>query len=187
MKTRVHLMLLLLSLGSLAVAEPGGGGASGGGYRSKYGFDVKAFKPNPMNGVGWIGGIRTGRFLGTSNVHVSLNGFYGTPTGGNPSDEFLYYGGLGLGYDFRMSKVFLAELGIIVGYGYGKSRTLNVAQTSYYLVEPSFGMGFGLGNGWRLIFSASYVHMTQAKEFSGATFGIRIDFKTQTITKEIND
>lgn len=182
MKLRTYIYVILLSVSSLALAERG----SGGGYRSKYGFDFKAYKPNIQNGVGWIGGMRTGRYLGTSNVHVTLNGFYGTPTGQNPSDEFLYYGGLGLGYDFRMSKVFLAEFGIVVGYGQGKSSTLNVDKTSYYVIEPNFGMGFALGNGWRLIFSASYIHMTSVREFSGATFGVRIDFQTETITREVN-
>lgn len=183
MKILSQILLLLCLLAGPLFAE----NSNSNEYRSKYGFNFSAYKPNTMGNVGWNGGMRTGRYIGTSNVYVDLSAYYGTPTGNNPSEEYLYYGGLGLGYDFRISKVFIGEIGMLVGYGFGKSRELNILETSYYVAQPSMGAGFSLGNGWRLIFAASYIHMNRAQNFSGGTFGVRIDFKSQTVVKNIKE
>lgn len=154
-------------------------------YRSKCGLDIKGFKANNQMGVGWLAGVGISRFLGSSNASIGLSGYFGTPQGGNPRDEHIWYTGATVGYDGRVSKVFIWQTGLLVGLGMGKYIAGN--QESYYTIEPSAGMGFALGGGIRLTFNASYIHMTNAQSFSGTSFGIRIEYKTQTQIKEVND
>ena len=52
-------------------------------------------------------------------------------------------------------------------------------------MQPSLGLGVALGGGYRLTFAASYLQMAGAAQFSGPTFGIRLDYRTQS--KELND
>lgn len=154
-------------------------------YRSKLGIDLKGFKATTQSGFGWLAGAGAARFLGTSNAFIGLAGYFGTPTGKNPSAENIWYAGATLGYDARMSKVFIWQTGILVGAGSGKFS--GGKQQSYYTIEPTAGMGFALGGGIRLTLNASYIHMTNAPSFSGTSFGFRIEYKTQTSIKEINE
>ena len=154
-------------------------------YRSRIGFDFRGVKLLQQNGVGWVSGMELGRYLGTSNVYYGIGAKYGAPTGDSPSDENLYYGGVNLGFDGRMSKVFIYDLAIMGGYGAGKITRLNQNQTSYYVIEPSAGIGFALGGGCRLKFEFGYTYMTNAPSFTGATFGFRIDFRSATQVKDI--
>ena len=157
------------------------------GYRSKVGFDLKGFKPNLQNGIGWLGGFRWARYYGTSQVSMGLAAYFGSATGRPITDERLYYGGLTLGLDGRLSRSFIYELGSLFGYGEGVYRNLGVEEKSYWVVEPSLALGVALGGGWRLSFSGSYVHMTNAKMLSGPTFGFRIQYRSQSTVKDVND
>jgi hypothetical protein len=155
-------------------------------YRSKYGLDIKGFKSNLFKDVGWLGGLRYARYIGTSQVHIGLAGFYGSPRGDNPAVQYLYYGGLTLGADGRWGKIGVFEFGLVLGYGQGEIKTMGLKKESAYVVEPTASAGFALGLGWRLNFSVGYVHMNGSRYFSGSTFGIRLDNRGGTAIKAID-
>lgn len=179
MNAALHITLLVLSV---IFIRPASGDTS---YRSKLGIDLRGVKPNLQREMGWVAGIRTARFIGTSNAYFGAAGYYGSPQGGDPKENNTWYAGLTLGYDGRLGKTGIYEVGILAGMGAGKAR--NLEQTSYYVVEPSLQAGFHLGGGFRITAGVSYVHMTNAAVFSGPTFGFRIEYKTQTVVKEIDD
>lgn len=158
-----------------------------GGSRGKLGLDLKGFKSNLLNKVGWIGGLRAAHFFGTSQFYMGVAAYFGTPTGNTIAREKMYYGGITMGLDGRLSKVFIYEIGLLGGYGEGQIDELSMDENSYYVVEPSIGVGFSLGLGWRIIFSGSYIHMARAPYLSGPTFGIRLDYKSITQVKDFND
>ena len=173
---------LLLVLGTMLPSS-----YSDDGYRSKVGFDIKGFKPNLHNRIGWIGGGRWARYYGTSQVYTGLAAYFGAPTGLSIGEQRIYYGGLTLGYDGRLSKHFVYELGFLIGYGEGIMKSMGISERSYFVAEPSLSLGFALGGGWRLCFSGSYLSMNTAKNFSGSTFGVRLQYRSSSAIKDVND
>ncbi len=156
-------------------------------FRSKLGFEFRGLRLPQQSGVGWVAGLQTGRYLGTSNVYYGLSALFGAPTGDSIANESIYYGGFILGKDGRLSKVFIGDINLLVGYGAGKVSRLNQSDMSYYVVEPTAGLGFSLGGGCRLKFEVGYTYMTNTPNFSGYTFGFRIDFRSAIQSKDIND
>ncbi len=177
------LFLIFLIAATPAFAE------IGYNYRSKLGVDLRAIRTNPDNNVGWMAGLRAARFFGTSHVFLGLAGSYGAPTGDSVSEQYLYYGGLTIGYDGRLSRLFTYECSIITGYGEGrfKLREPETLEKSYFVFEPTVSLGFGLGGGWRLSMSTSYLHLPDASHFSGLAMGLRFEHRTSTAIREIND
>ena len=176
MKTQCNILVLLcLTLSSLAFANDD--------YFSKFGFEVKGYKTTQPES-GWLAGLRWGRFLGKSTAHLGLAGYYGTPTGRSPALERTWYVGGTFGYDGRLGRNSVFEAALLVGYGQGKLPTLD--QKSYYVAEPSLAAGWMLGKGWRMLFSVSYLYMNNASGFSGFTFGLRFDRKTNIRIKAID-
>lgn len=175
----LFLITVLLSVGTSTFADTQ--------FRSKLGFEFRGIKIPQQSGVGWLAGLQTGRYLGTSNVYYGLSGFFGTPTGDSIANENVFYGGFILGKDGRISKIFISDLNILLGYGGGRRSSLNQNDLSYYVVEPTAGIGFALGGGCRLKFEVGYTYMTNTPNFSGYTFGIRVDFRSAVQSKDIND
>ncbi len=153
-------------------------------YRSKLGFDFKALRTLHKSEVGWLAGGKLGWFLGKSDAYVGIGANFGTPTGGNPSSERIYNLGCYIGYDGKFNRTGVWELSVFVGYGQGK--LAGTEETSYYVVEPSYGAGFALGLGWRLLFTTSYLHMSRTNHFSGVSFGIRLDRRYDTTVKPLD-
>jgi hypothetical protein len=179
MKRRFTFWLLFLALAG--TASPA---ARADSYRSKLGFDFKVLRTLNSTEVGWLAGVRTGRFLGKSDFYVGLGASFGTPTGGNPSLENLFNVGAMFGYDGKYNRIAIYEMSLFVGYGRGKIS--GVEETSYYVLEPSFGSGFALGLGWRVLFTASYLHMSRTTNFSGFSFGLRLDRRYDTTVKPLD-
>ena len=152
-------------------------------YRSKLGFEIKGLKTNRHPTPGWLAGINWARFIGKSDAHAGLSGYYGTPTGNDPKLESIWFVGGTVGYDGKFSRTDVFELKLLVGYGQAKLD--GTEATSYFTVEPSLGYGFALGKGYRLLITASYIHQNRANQFSGLTFGFRFDRKTETTVKHV--
>lgn len=153
------------------------------GFRGKAGFDIKGFKANLQPSIGWLVGGRWGGYFGTSQVYMGLAAYFGAPTGLSITQEKMYYGGLTLGVDHSLSKNVVFEASLLLGYGEGQMSQFNLSERSHYVVESGMGFGFGLGGGWRMIFSGSYLHMANAKNFSGPTFGLRFQFRSSASRK----
>lgn len=92
-----------------------------------------------------------------------------------------------VGYDGKLGKNSVFELGLLVGYGEGEIRSIGPRVRSYYVVEPSFGAGFSLGMGWRLTLSAGYLYMNGASRFSGGIVGFRLDHRSSSNVKDLKD
>lgn len=157
------------------------------GSRGKWGFDIKGFKSNLHPDPGWVLGGRWAGYFGTSQVYMGLGAYFGAPTGLSITKEKMYYGGLILGTDRKMGKVGVFEASLLLGYGEGQMSQLSISENSHYVVEPSLGFGVSLGGGWRLTFAGSYLHMANAKNFSGATFGFRFQYRSSSNPKAAND
>ena len=156
-------------------------------YRSKLGLDLTGFKPNLDQPVGWLSGVTWGQYFGDSQVYWGFGAYFGTPTGRALTEEYLTYGGLLVGWEIPTSKRTLFELDLLVGYGQGEKKFIGLKQNSYYVAQPGVGFGFKLGQGWKMLFTAHYVHMADAKDFSGPSFGLRFEFKSLSTTKFVND
>ncbi len=155
--------------------------------RSKIGFDIQGYKTNFYSNFGWLAGLRYAKFLGDSQVYVGLAGYYGTPQGNGISDEYVTVGGITMGYEHSFSRRFLGEMSLNLGYGEGKIRPIGIENQSFFVVEPGLAAGFRLGEGWKLLFSAHYLHMNHAKDLSGFSCGFRFEFKFSTQTKPLNE
>lgn len=178
-----YLLFCFVFLGTVARAEVGYN------YRSKLGFDLRTLKTKVDSNMGWLLGFRAARFFGRSNVFMGAAGSYGAPTGDPLGEQSLYYGGLTVGYDGRLSRFFTYEVSFITGYGRGKfkMRDPEVEERSHFVFEPSGSIGVGLGGGWRLSFAVSYLHLPDAANFSGPTIGLRFEHRSVTAIREIND
>ncbi|MFM8315506.1 MAG: hypothetical protein ACKOA8_14575 [Deltaproteobacteria bacterium] len=176
----VHVLLIVLvfSVASFGAED---------GFRGKVGFDIKGFKSNFRQDMGWLVGGRWAGYFGTSQVYMGLAAYFGAPTGLSITNEKMYYGGAILGVDANLSKSTVFEANLLLGYGEGQMNQLNISERSHYVVEPGFGLGFNLGGGWRLTFGGSYLHMANAKNFSGPTFGFRFQFRSTAARKPASD
>lgn len=168
------LMAMLVSFPALGADD---------GFRGKAGFDIKGFKANLQPTLGWLVGGRWGGYFGTSQVYMGLAAYFGAPTGLSINQEKMYYGGLTLGVDHSISKNVVFEGSLLLGYGEGQMRQFSVSERSHYVVETGLGLGFGLGGGWRMLLAGSYLHMANAKNFSGPTFGLRFQFRSSASRK----
>lgn len=176
---RLFILIVLFTTSHLSLADSR--------YRSKLGLDVSAFKPNLNKPIGWLTGVNWGRYLGDSQVYWGFGAYFGTPNGRALTEEYLTFGGLLVGWEVATSKRSLFEFDLLVGYGQGEKKPINLKQNSYYVAQPGAAFGFKLGQGWKILFAAHYVHMADAEEFSGPSFGIRIEFKSLSTSKFIND
>lgn len=153
------------------------------GIRGKAGFDIKGFKANLQPSLGWLVGGRWAGYFGTSQVYMGLAAYFGAPTGLSITQEKMYYGGVTLGVDHSISKSAVFEASLLLGYGEGQMSQFAISERSHYVVESGLGLGFSLGGGWRMLFSGSYLHMANAKNFSGPTFGLRFQFRSSASRK----
>ena len=156
-------------------------------YRSKLGVDFSAFKPNPSETIGWLTGINWGRYLGDSQVYWGFGVYFGTPAGKALTQEYLTFAGLELGWELATSKKTLFEFELLVGYGQGEKKNIGLKEHSYYLAKPGIAFGFKLGQGWKVLATGNYIHMSDAKDFSGPCVGLRLEFKSQSSSKFLND
>jgi hypothetical protein len=179
LRQMICLVLLSMNIGSTLEAADG--------FRGKAGFDIKGFKSNDQQDMGWLVGGRWAGYFGTSQVYMGLAAYFGVPRGLSVTQEKMYYGGVILGVDANLTKVSVFEANLLLGYGEGQMDNLGISERSHYVVEPGLGLGFQLGGGWRLTFSGSYLHMANAKNFSGPTVGFRFQFRSTATRKPAGD
>lgn len=179
LRKMTYLVLLSSIIGSTLYADDG--------FRGKVGFDINGFKSNLQQDMGWLVGGRWAGYFGTSQVYMGLAAYFGVPRGLSVNQEKIYYGGVILGVDASLTKVSVFEANLLLGYGEGQMTNLGIRERSHYVVEPGLGVGFKLGGGWRLTFSGSYLHMANAKNFSGPTVGFRFQFRSSAARKPAGD
>lgn len=150
--------------------------------RDRYGIEFQQFKGgNSDSGTqGGMIGIRDSAYLmDWKKLHLGAAVYFGTPHGGDLSRDNLLYGGLIAGVDTTVSRIFELSLDALIGYGYGNSNISQIAGQSV-AIQPTASAGFVLVRGWRASFSMGYLSMPSANGFSGQTFGIRLERKTES-------
>jgi len=162
--------------------------SSGDKSVGRWGVQVQRFKGgNTDSGTqGLMLGFRTSRYL-YKGLSLGLEAVAGAPEDGSIVDNNILYTGLTLGWDQSFFKIFTYELNILVGYGYGKSSNLGVSGDGF-TIQPQVGLGFVLVNGYRVTFAPGYLYMPRTNGFSGFTFSIRFDRKSEDgPSKPVND
>lgn len=152
-------------------------------YRSKLGIDMRGVRTNQLSDIGWLVGAKAVQYIGKSKAYWGITGFWGSPSGQSPGDDYMFYGGLNLGFEGRFTKNLLYDFNLTAGYGQGNFRSANIGQSSFFVLEPNFGTGFYLGLGWRILFNVGYINMANAPNFSGVVLGFRLEIATETVTK----
>jgi len=155
---------------------------NGDATASSVGFEFEQFKggESPIGTQGAMLGIRDSSYIMHSH-HVSLGGaiYFGTPHGGDLARDNLLYGGLVSSIDMSVFHIFNLSFSVLAGYGYGNSNISGGAGQSIVL-QPSVSVGFVLINGYRASFTMGHVYMPNASGFSGRTYGIRIEQKSES-------
>lgn len=174
--------------GQIAYAELYQGGGSNSKSTSRTGIQFQRFRGgNTDSGTqGLMIGLRSSRYL-YKGFSLGLEVVAGAPEDGSIVDNNLLYTGLTLGWDQTFFKIFTYEFNVLLGYGYGKSANLN-ANGDGFTVQPQVGLGFTLVNGYRLTFAPGYLYMPRTNGFSGFTFSLRLDRKSESApAKPVND
>jgi hypothetical protein len=151
--------------------------------RSRSGIEMERFDggDSASHTQGWMLGISNLSYpKWTSNFSYGYRFYFGTPRdGGNLGQNNLVYGGLTLGVDGTFGKILTADLTVLGGYGYGSVLNTGLNGESITL-QPTVGLGFVLVGGWRLTFNTGYFYMPSAMGFSGWSYGIRLEHKTES-------
>lgn len=149
------------------------GGGSGGTTTlfKRFYLEGKATKLGTSD-YGYLGGLTSLYYFGSSPVSIGLSAYFGTPTGNALGEDSLLYAGVPLHFDGHIGKLLVYDLGIFAGYAQG--RISSDTRTSFVL-EQSIALGFALGNGWRLTASPGYLYNFSDPSLTGFTYGIRIE------------
>jgi hypothetical protein len=182
-------MLKIARLGLILLLASSSAFAADGTRRMKTVFSFDGYSPvggSPSLGI--MGELETLHYLGTSPVMVGAGLSYGslTPNGSTTTSQFL-------GADFILG-VEKATSGVLfgasMGFGWGFpgfSWTSFKSDQTTALLRPEGYFGFILGDGWRLSLAGGYYDLTQAHNFSGYTFGLRLEHKVEVTTKGVDD
>lgn len=123
-------------------------------------------------------GLQGGRFFG-NNFCLGLDLHYSEH--GNNRQVL----GAGLLFDVEgVSGIFLKGFDISIGAVSTKEGSRSV--DSLYLRPEAF-LGFSVGGGWRLAAMGGYQYIASPNFLSGMSFGLRIDYKIETIINTVND
>jgi hypothetical protein len=148
--------------------------------RTRTGFHFLRFKGGTTDSgtQGMLVGFRTSQYVYDGlSLGVELNA--GAPQDGAIVDNNLLYAGATLGWDQTFAKIFMYDFSLMVGYGYGSSQTLGVSGETL-AVHPMAGLGVVIVNGYRLGFYTGYLYTPGTSGFSGITFSLRFERKTES-------
>lgn len=139
---------------------------------TKGGPAIKAlFSPS---GVGYL--------VGGGGVDYLSEHFYlgGAGYGGSVAGGGLGYGGMVTGYENKLGDNNAYNVSLLVGGGGGSSG-------GSLVLEPEVSVSQLFGGGVRGTLSAGYLYMPNAGATSGATVGLRLEFKNLTVTLPIDE
>lgn len=143
------------------------------------GLQVQRFKGGSTDSgtQGLMLGFRTSRYL-YRGFSLGMEVVAGAPQDGGIVDNNILYTGLTLGWDQSFFKILTYEFNVLLGYGYGSSSSLGVSGDGF-TIQPQAGLGFVLVNGYRVTFLPGYLYMPRTNGFSGFTFSLRFDRKSE--------
>lgn len=146
----------------------------------KEGFGVK----HMLSGTQYQIAARGAEYIKDSPFHIGAELMYQgsyVATNGNAVSAMLLFG-----LEKAMKPLLLGgSLGLGAGFFNNAPGIPNAAMS--FLMQPEAYFGFVLGGGYRLVASAGYTSYVTQNSFSGATIGIRFDYKTQTTVVGLDD
>lgn len=180
------LLFLVSQLNQVAYAEYYSAGNSRSVQRS--GLQVQRFKGGSTDSgtQGLMLGFRTSKYF-YKGFSMGLEVVAGAPEDGSIVDNNILYTGMTLGWDQAFFKILTYEFNVFLGYGYGSSNNLGVSGDGF-TIQPQAGLGFVLVNGYRVTFMPGYLYMPRTNGFSGFTFSLRFDRKSEAApSKPVNE
>ncbi len=152
-------------------------------YLSKVGYEFKGFTNNEGQGIGWLMGLRFDRFFGNSPVYMDLGIDFGKASSLDQSS--FSFVGLGLGVE-KVFEHFLFGGRVNADL---MSEDVGPSTNTYGGYDAEAYAGLAIDHGWRVSLNGGYVHTFLQNFYSGLTFGLRLEYKSErTITsRPIND
>lgn len=137
------------------------------------------------NKAGDLGTFAGGRGVGylTESLYMGGAGYGGMLNGTGVSGGF-GYGGMVVGAEGKLPASFGYEGSLLVGGGGGGSAR---AAGGSFVLEPNLALRRDFGGGVSGALSLGYLFVPGADGLSGATLGLRIDFKTLTLTLPVEN
>ena len=170
---------MCLSQSLYAFADFGGGITR----RNRISLLAKGILSQGSSTPGWIAGVQSVAYLAGGPMYWGLEVDYGNPAG--PGSDLLVVGA-NLGMEsVRGAFLIGGNLGLDAIQSSQQADTL--ANNPGFAVEPQAYFGFVIGGGWRLAFTGSYFVIPTISAYSGPTLGIRLDYKTETTIRPVDD
>ncbi|HEY9897656.1 MAG TPA: hypothetical protein V6D00_00615 [Pantanalinema sp.] len=134
---------------------------------------------------GDVGTFFGGRGVGylTDSLYMGGAGYGGTMSGTGVVGGF-GYGGLVVGAEGKIAGPFGYEASLLLGGGGGSGTRTSGGS---FVLEPSVSLRQDFGGGVSGALSAGYLFAPNADALSGAIVGLRLDFKTLTLTLPVEN
>ena len=133
-----------------------------------------------------------GMLVGGRGVGYMSNSFYlggagygGTLTRMGQNQTNLVYLGLVTGFDQKWHPAWGSDVNLLIGVAATGTGEGDVR--SSMVIEPRFSLANYFGGGVRTALSAGYMYFPNANELSGPTLGLRVEFKTLTLSTPVDD
>ena len=147
--------------------------------KRRFDFDSKLIRLG-AGGTGWVLGFTYDNYIPNLPISYGIAGYFGSPTGENVQGDNLAVIGVPVTVDGHLSERLIYSLGGMPGYAQGNLS--GGTRMTGVILEQSISVGFVLGGGWRVALQPGYLYCFNDSNFSGFTYGIRIERKTlQTI------
>jgi hypothetical protein len=152
-------------------------------FISKTSLEFKGLATGKGDGTGWLFGVRFDRFLKESPFYWDVAVDFGKGSTLDNTDISTFAGGVGIE---KVTSSFLygarVDLDLV-------SAEMGSSNEGSFGTEAEAYVGVVLGGGWRLDLTGGYLRAYEFSQYSGATFGIRLDYKAErTVTmRPIND
>lgn len=178
------LSLALLATAPLLLASSIPVHADNINYRSKVGFFGKGVPGREGGRTGWLAGMQAGRYFQSSPLYYGAEIAYGEPSAQAQSELTLV--GILIGGESVSGKLLLGASLAVSAYQ-GRSSGSAFETSGAVAAEPQAYLGLIAGGGWRVVLNGGYLHVSNVPLFSGPTVGIRLDYKTETTIRGVDD
>lgn len=143
-----------------------------------------ALKTHLNNGnLSVFGGGRGVGYLSES-FFIGGEGYGGPVTSGGQVAGGMGYGGFVAGTEGRIGRDLSYEISLLVGGGGGG---MQAGGGGSFMLEPGIALSRHFGGGARGTVTLGYLYAPGASVLSGATLGLRLDFKSLEITLPLDD
>jgi hypothetical protein len=178
----VYRLVFALALGFFLT--PRAFGAETSNYLGKIGVNVDAVDTSG-NQLGWSVDLQLIRYVAGSSLFYGVDGGFSMPipTSGNQ----LLMGGLIGGVEHISSWGFLVGTSVSLDAGQATQNGIIVGGNVVAVIKPQVYFGFSLGGGFRLSATGGYLLVSSVSAYSAPMAGLRVDFKSETSVKPVDD